>query len=184
VTATNRFCSNCGAPLEAAASPRVAVPADLAERARDFAGRSWVLDEVANWLERGTERFMLITGEPSAGKSALAAWLAGAGTAPESLASRLDTVRDTWRAGHFCVAGDKGGSLHPVKFAQSLARQLSERYDDYAQEVLYQIAPEIYIAQEVGKNRGRVIGAQIETLIASAIPPGASPSSSTRSTKH
>jgi len=146
---------------------RVSIPTDVAERAQDFVGRLWVLNKVIDWVDQGNERFLLITGEPGSGKTALAAWLAGGGPRPpdEGANSNLERVRDLWGAAHFCVGRGQTGTLHPARFAQSLARQLSDRYDDYAKAILQRINPDMNIHQEVRENWGRVIGAQIGTLI-------------------
>jgi hypothetical protein len=145
---------------------RVIVPEDIAKRAADFVGRAWVLDEVIDWIDHGEERFFLITGEPGSGKTALAAWLVGAGTSAQdaSRSDKLARVCDGWRAAHFCVARG-GGTLDPVSFAESLVRQLSDQYDDYAVAALQRIAPEISISQEVGQNWGNVVGARISNFI-------------------
>jgi ABC-type molybdenum transport system ATPase subunit/photorepair protein PhrA len=60
----------------------VTIPAAAAARAEAFAGRGWAAREVVDWVASGTERFLVITGEPGSGKTALAAWLAGAGPDP------------------------------------------------------------------------------------------------------
>ena len=146
---------------------RVSIPSDIAERAQDFVGRLWVLNKVIDWVDRGNERFLLITGQPGSGKTALAAWLAGAGPRPseKDANSNLERVRDQWAAAHFCVGRGQIGTLDPTRFAQSLAHQLSDRYDDYAEAVLQRINPEINIHQEVRENWGSMVGAQIGTLI-------------------
>ena len=72
------YCGNCGCPL--VLTPEAEL---IADRTRDFTGRTWVLDEVAEWLDKGQERFLFITGEPGSGKTALAAWLAIAGPPPD-----------------------------------------------------------------------------------------------------
>jgi len=146
------------------------IPPDIAKRAQDFVGRLWVLNKVIDWVDHGNERFLLITGEPGSGKTALAAWLAGSGPRPldKDANSKLERVRDQWAAAHFCVGRGQTGTLDPTRFAQSLAHQLSDQYDDYAEAVLQRINPEINIHLEVRENWGRVIGAQIGTLIVNA----------------
>jgi hypothetical protein len=145
---------------------RVAVPEDIAKRAKDFVGRGWVLDEVVNWMDLGEERFFLITGEPGVGKTALGAWLAGA-EAPvrdADAGSSLHRAREAWRAAHFCVRGN-GGTLNPIGFAQSLAEQFSDRYDHYAEAAIQQLAPQVNIRQTAREVWGQMIGAKINTLI-------------------
>ena len=78
-----KFCSQCGTAVVVAPKGRDAVPGSVAELAARFAGRRWVLDEVAGWLDNGLERTLMITGEPGRGKTAIAAWLAGAGSVDE-----------------------------------------------------------------------------------------------------
>lgn len=153
--------------LEDEPMTQITIPNEIAERAQNFAGRLWVLEEVNNWLDERSERFLLITGEPGSGKTALAAWLAGAGPNPADDVARrkLEALHGRWGAVHFCVAEDQRGTLHPSRFAQSLARQLSDRYDQYGKAVIQRIAPSVNISQEARENWGRMIGAQIGTLI-------------------
>lgn len=56
--------------------PTVKIPSEIAERTKEFVGREWVVEQVVDWLEKGTEQVFLLTGEPGSGKTALAAWLA------------------------------------------------------------------------------------------------------------
>jgi hypothetical protein len=146
---------------------KVVVPEDISKRAENFVGREWVLDEVADWMDQGTERFLFITGQPGSGKTALAARLVGAGTSAQGVDAngKLSRVHDKWQAAHFCMARGQNGTLNPVRFAQSLARQLSGRYIEYAVAALHRIAPEINIHLEARQNYGNLIGAQIETLV-------------------
>src|SRR5947209_34699 len=59
-------------------TPGPSLPESVRERAAGFVGRRWVLDEVRSWLEDRSERYFMILGEPGSGKTAVAAWLAGA----------------------------------------------------------------------------------------------------------
>jgi hypothetical protein len=160
------YCPQCYATVTLAVKGRVDVPADVAARASNFAGRAWVVDQIVDWMNRGSERFFLLTGEPGSGKTALAAWLAGVGSTPDAAAARdaLERVRDSWKAAHFCVAEDQRGSLNPGRFVQSISSQLSDRYGDFAQAIL-QRNVQIIINQQVRENFGKVVGAQIGTLI-------------------
>jgi SpoVK/Ycf46/Vps4 family AAA+-type ATPase len=101
-------------------------PKHLAGQVVDFAGRQWVLDNVAEWVgDLGAPRVLLITGEPGCGKTALSAWLAAPSDALP--AGRLKDVRSIWTARHFCMAEEHGGTLQPARFAQLLAQQIGER---------------------------------------------------------
>jgi hypothetical protein len=144
---------------------RSLVPKDIADRALGFSGRKWVLDEVVAWLSRERQRFLLITGEPGCGKSALAAWLAGAGDPSPGLDPALEGIRDSWSAVHFCVAEDKKGSLDPIAFTQSVVRQLADRYSQFATAALDKYGTTLQVEQYAGENRGNMVAIHINTLI-------------------
>src|SRR5688572_16029404 len=93
-----KICAQCGASVAPASSRKhVSIPEELAKRAVGFVGRSWVLDKVVEWMGSKSERFLLITGEPGSGKTALAAWLAGGTSSENSSADvKLEGVRDAW----------------------------------------------------------------------------------------
>lgn len=146
--------------------PTITLPPEIAERTKEFVGRDWVVDQVFDWLKTGTEQVFLLTGEPGSGKTALAAWLAGAGPAPQDvqMADKLEHVRSAWSAGHFCIGRTHGESINPNRFASSLAQQLS-RIPGYATAAVKAIDPEYNIHQEVPNNWGEVIGIKTNTLI-------------------
>src|SRR5262245_23134858 len=102
------------------------IPQHAEERAQHFVGRHWALDAISAWLENGSERYFMITGEPGSGKTALAAWLTGAGPMPTDAkaAAKLARIRASWHAAHFCVARGQLGTVNPSRFAGSLAEQL------------------------------------------------------------
>jgi energy-coupling factor transporter ATP-binding protein EcfA2 len=163
LTTDAKFCAQCGTVAQPAGR-QPGIPAGIKERAAGFTGRLWVLKAVRDWIDNGEERFFLITGDPGSGKTALAAWLAGAaGAAPAD--ETLTRVNDSWKAMHFCVADDRRGSLNPGRFAQSLARQLADQYEEFAYAVLRANDPTIDIRLHAGENRGHMVGAQIGTLI-------------------
>ncbi len=137
------------------------IPAVVGQRAAGLVGRVWALRQVAEWLDTGSERLFLLTGEPGAGKSVLAAWLAGSGPVPADAppdAAALERVRAAWSAGSFCMTrGQDGADITPAWFVTSLVRQLSARHPAFADAFLRVNAPEL-IHQEVGANQGTVVG--------------------------
>jgi hypothetical protein len=141
--------------------------AAMAERARDFIGRRWALARVDDWFEHGSQRFLLITGEPGSGKTALAAWLSRLGPEPDDpdAAAMLARVRAGWDAVHFCVARGQRGTVNPSRFARLLAEQLARRHDAFAEAVIDRIAPNINLRLEVRENWGTIVGAKLERLI-------------------
>ena len=52
------------------------LPKRIADNIQNFTGRTWLLDPVINWLEKTEDRFFILTGDMSTGKSMVAAWLA------------------------------------------------------------------------------------------------------------
>ncbi|RPI55923.1 MAG: hypothetical protein EHM56_04860, partial [Chloroflexi bacterium] len=89
----------------------------IAERTGSFVGREWVLAEVDRWLaDPGVPRFLVITGAPGSGKTAIA--------------GMLTQVRDL-AAYHFCRA-TQPNTLDPRVFCESLALQLANRYPEFA----------------------------------------------------
>jgi hypothetical protein len=59
------------------------LPTKIEHYIGEFAGRAWLLPQILDWYENSSERFLLLTGDPGAGKSMVAAWLAGSGPLPE-----------------------------------------------------------------------------------------------------
>jgi len=142
------------------------VPEDALARAAGFVGREWILDAVDHWLAHERGRYLLIVGEPGWGKTALAAWLAGAGPVPESAdaARRLARVRQGWDAVHFCIARGQRGTVNPGQFARDIAEQLT-RHDEFALAAIDELAPEVNIRLEARENWGTMIGARINRLV-------------------
>jgi hypothetical protein len=145
---------------------RKPIPEDAERRTTGFVGRGWMAYAVADWLADGAERYLLIVGEPGWGKTALAAWLAGAGPLPDdpAAADRLTGLRQGWDAVHFCVARGRQGTINAGQFARDLAEQLSA-IDGFAQAVLDEMGYEFDIRVEVRENWGEVVGARIDRLI-------------------
>jgi WD40 repeat protein len=89
--------------------PRV----DLEKYSRDFVGREWLFNHVAEWLEEpGRETTLLLLAEPGWGKTTFAAKLADS----DSLVA----------AYHFCNKGYDSGSS--IELARSLVAQLADAY--------------------------------------------------------
>ena len=101
----------------------------LVEKARDFEGRAWLLDEIAAWRTGAAgERALLVLGEPGTGKSALAARLIGADT----------TGRPGEASGvaayHLCQATTPA-TTDPGLFVRSLAAMIARARPEFADAV-------------------------------------------------
>jgi len=91
----------------------------LVEKARDFEGRAWLLDDIVAWrLGQPDERALLVVGEPGAGKSALAARLIGADT------TGRPTAGNGVAAYHLCQAATPA-TTDPGLFVRSLAAMIA-----------------------------------------------------------
>lgn len=103
----------------------IQLPRRVAENIHRFTGRSWLLAPLLEWWDRGDTRLFLLTGPPGTGKSMIAAWLAGFGPLPldAELAARLERVRRTVTAAHFCQATSR--NFTPQAFAEAMASQLA-----------------------------------------------------------
>ena len=155
-----RFCANCG-------RPGLYLPALIAERADGLVGRAWALDAVWQWLRDDGPRCLLVSGGPGSGKTALMAWLAGAGPRPSgpTMATQLAEVRQRLSAAHFCIAENHRGSVDPGRFTRLVFVQLADHHKLYA-DLVKQLAPEIVlqIQQEFRENWGQVTGLIVQTL--------------------
>jgi hypothetical protein len=133
----------------------------IGQKAAGLVGREWALGQVADWLDTGTERLFLLTGEPGSGKSVLAGWLAGAGPNladdPEH-GPVLERVRAAWSAACFCMTrGQDGADITPAWFVTSLVKQLAAGHQAFTDAFLRVNLPEL-VHQEVQANSGTVIG--------------------------
>ncbi len=131
-----------------------------------FAGRLWVLERVLAWTERPDTRFFVLLGEPGAGKSTFAAWVAGHGRVPQdpTAAAGLQRLRRRWSAVHICRSR-AGGTTDPKTFASSISRQLAERHEGFGEAALRYVAPELQITQEVRENYGEVVGVRAGEVV-------------------
>jgi hypothetical protein len=102
----------------------IKLPTRVAENIDRFTGRAWLLPRILEWLDRGDERVLVITGGPGTGKSMILAWLAGFGPAPAEPAVRaqLERMRKAAMAAHFCDVRTR--NIGPQAFAESICNQL------------------------------------------------------------
>jgi hypothetical protein len=138
--------------------------------AKAFVGREWVLDQVLDWMDHGSERFCVLVAEPGWGKSSLSAWMVGPGRAPRGTAAkaRLRRVRSAWSAAYLCSAAS-GSTVNPTTFSESLAAQLAHRFDDFAAAFLQLAAPGQYnVTIRAGEIVGRAIGILTKQIVVEA----------------
>lgn len=98
----------------------------LTRLTRDFFGREWLLDRIAEWVSRGEKSILLIEGPPGAGKSAITAQLA--------------KTRSDVAAVHFCLAEDVR-TIRPGRMLRSIASMLAEAIPGYAAALANTINP-------------------------------------------
>jgi len=107
------------------------------ELANDFTGRDWLFEAIEKWLLRSSTHSMLITGDPGAGKSAVAAQLVRISgqqvSSPASASSLIDCVS----AYHFCHDRDDV-TLNPLRFVKHLSTQLASKYPEFAAKLATQ----------------------------------------------
>lgn len=141
--------------------------ASLEEVARDFTGREWLLPGIAEWLEdeRG-QKFLILSGPPGAGKTALCSWLCGAGPSPSpSTAATLSSIRTQWNAFHFCSRRLEGASVDPRSFIRRMATQLASNVPEFAHATLRGLsAPMVQVNMTVETNLGKVVGVRTDHL--------------------
>ncbi|MFC8393084.1 hypothetical protein [Streptomyces sp. NPDC057238] len=141
--------------------------ADIDFIARDFTGREWLLPRIARWLDDPTsQKFLLVTGPPGVGKTALCAWLSGAGPVPDGAAGELlRRIRKRWNSFQFCSRRLEGASIDPRSYVRRLATDLASSTPAYAHAVLRAISPPLTrVDINVGSNLGRVVGVHTDHL--------------------
>jgi hypothetical protein len=146
------------------------IPAPLHQEASFFAGREWLLPEVITW-QRSNTKFFVLTGAPGAGKSMIAAWLAGSGPTcdVESDQAALLAVRKSWHAGFFCSQRLPGAAIDARTFVHDVASQLAAREPLFAEAALAALPSTQKIDVRVERNLGTVIGLRTTNLSVSGV---------------
>ena len=141
------------------------VPEPIARRAENFVGRRATVERIATWLD-STDPFLCLTGDPGTGKSALLAWLAGAGRNPadQELGSARTRISQSLDHAHFCIATSPNDpSLDPWLFSRDLGRQLAIRDNRLGLALAAALGPQISVVQSAGSVQTQ-IGAQIGVI--------------------
>ena len=103
-----------------------------------FVGREWLLTKIDEYLRQKEGNYLVITGEPGIGKSAVAA--------------RLIQVRKI-HAHYFCTALE-GGKLDPSTFCASLSNQLALRLIGFSDHIVEQTSKRITGEVKIGEMAG------------------------------
>lgn len=160
----------------ATAAPEIvrgAIPPAAAEGAAQFTGRTWVIDQVSDWATNGSERFLIVVGEPGWGKSALVAWLVGPdpsatpAAAPSGGHAPAAPPPIPWSAWHFCAAA-LDQTVNPFRFSTSMAVQLGSRYGAYGYAIVKRSAPEINVDIAANKIDAPTIGIKTRAITINA----------------
>lgn len=145
----------------------------ISERTKEFSGREWVFERIHKWFCcPESSRFLLLTGDPGSGKTALAARLVefsrGVVTPPTSCHAFYPGFIS---AVHFCVAR-AGSWIDPLSFTRSISLKLADCCQPFA--VALKDAGErsisIHVTQQVNQAT-TVKGVVIENLTLSGLNP-------------
>ena len=148
---------------------------DIRERAAAFSGREWVFERIHDWVKNPAgSRFYLLTAEPGAGKTAIAARLVQFSQGLANPPASCPLFQPGFvNAAHFCSA-NVGAWIDPTGFARSLSLQLSRSYPGFAS--MLQLAGErsvnIQVVQNIEKAE-KVSGVVIENLVLTGMNPQA-----------
>jgi len=115
---------------------RPLLPERISKNIQYFAGRTWLLPKLMEWLENSDERFFILQGAPGTGKSMIMAWIAGIGAAPmedEAAADNLQYIRSNVKGIHFCIAGTESTEIRVL--AENLAQQLGRSIASFSEAV-------------------------------------------------
>jgi hypothetical protein len=153
--------------------PVIDFSSHIADRAKDFTGRIWVLEAIHDWMsKKDASRYFLLTGDPGSGKSAVAARLCqfslGETPPPDGFPA---LVLKSLSAFHFCSARS-GRWIDPSIFAESLAIQLSSRYPEFAQVLAEKSGDRkirIVVEQNAANVSGTMVGVVIKSLDVSGV---------------
>jgi WD40 repeat protein len=99
----------------------------LAAMRKGFVGREWLFERIRNWRAKGTNRFMLITGDPGIGKSAI-------------VAEMVEHCEKMGVIAWFCCRWEQPDQLAPRVFVEAIAASLAEHLPAYTQALK---APEL-----------------------------------------
>jgi hypothetical protein len=144
------------------------LPKRVAENIAHFSGRVWLIEPVLDWLENSSRRLFILTGEPGAGKSMIAAWLAGEGPIPREAEQResLIRIRAAAKGAHFCEAAS--GKTAPKALAKGLTEQLQDTVPPFRRALAEALKGRIQITvkQDIGtiESGGKAIAVNIENL--------------------
>ncbi len=132
----------------------------LATKAQGFLGRTWLFEQVSEWLAVGTEPMLLLLGPPGVGKSAFAAEL-------------LRRQEGTEVVAHHLFQSETPATREAGRFVRGLAAQLTRSVPGYAAAIR---APEtsrlLYPSESDADPASALEGAVLTPLAALADPGG------------
>lgn len=125
----------------------------------EFTGRREILARIGRWCTGSSPRPLILIGPPGSGKTTVVGRLDEITKAKASGPPGLD--RGSLAYIHFCRADDDR-SLNPIRFIESLAGALADRYPGFRDAVLAE-APEVQI--NAHQSVGSAVGSDIRNIV-------------------
>ncbi|HEY3836837.1 MAG TPA: hypothetical protein VGL72_09710 [Bryobacteraceae bacterium] len=148
---------------------------DTMESTAGFSGRQWVFERIHDWLKNpASGRFYLLTAEPGAGKTAIAARLVQFSQRLAVPPASCPLFQPGFvSAAHFCSA-NVGSWIDPTGFARSVSLQLAKSHPGFASMLVHagERSVNIQVVQNVAKAN-KVSGVIIENLVLTGLNPQA-----------
>jgi len=144
------------------------------DRTARFSGRTWVFERIDQWLANLQSRYLLLTGEPGSGKTAIAARLAQFSHGSVDPPGHTGEIRPEFLAAvHFCAA-TTAMWVDPTSFTSSVSLQLAAQYPEFKNALVESGDRSVNIQVTQTFHRGRnVTGVSLELSFGSLNPQAA-----------
>lgn len=161
--------------LEVKPQPVLDFSGYITDRAHGFVGREWVFAAIQKWLVAPSPTpFLLLTGEPGSGKTAISARLAQFSSGEAAAPAGLTELHPGFLSAFHFFWGRDLLWIDPRTFCRSLGMQMAARYPEYMAALLEENNEgqiRIDVQQEAKAVTGQMIGFVLSELKLGQVSP-------------